>query len=645
MLPSGSSIPVDERRSALTAALSVVAAGFPVGLGVFLVAFQNGSFDPRHRYELAVVVWWALAVALALGIVHPARLSRVARAGAGALGLFAVWTLASAVWAADAGTAVAESARTFGYVAVFLLAALASSGRALRAWVSGLALGATAVLLVALVSRLFPGAFSDRGITSALPAVGGRLSFPLGYWNALAGLVAVTIPVLVGCSLSTRRLGVRAVALGIIPALAATLYLTSSRGGVLAAVVGTAAAILLAGDRWAALGRIMVAGVGSLSAVAVVASRATLANRPHAAAAAGEGRSVFLWVLLLCAATGVAFALAARALGPSRPPAVAGVAIIVVIAAALVVATVAVHPLARLDAFRQPPTLAPSAGGDFAQRHLFSGAGNGRWQFWSAAGSEWRAHPWLGGGAGSFGPWWLQHGSFRYQVEDAHSLYVETLAELGVVGFLLFVAFCATVVAAIAVGVRRAAAGCRGLVAGFGGAVVAYGVAAALDWSWEVPGVTVPALVAAGLLAGPMLGGSDAQARLGRPGRRVGAALGVLVASGAAVLLVGDLALGASRDAAAAGSLPKAAAAAKAARTLEPWSAEPELQLALVLEQAGDLSGSVGAVDRAVDRSPNDWAIRFVAARIDTEAGRIASARSELSAARLLNPRAPFLEP
>jgi len=82
-------------------------------------------------------------------------------------------------------------------------------------------------------------------------------------------------------------------------------------------------------------------------------------------------------------------------------------------------------------------------------------------------------------------------------VKDAHSLYVETLSELGPAGLVLVVALVAIPVAA--------AIRLRGdpVAAAAGGAFVIFAVHAGLDWDWEMPVVTLAALgCAAALLAG-----------------------------------------------------------------------------------------------------------------------------------------------
>ena len=78
-----------------------------------------------------------------------------------------------------------------------------------------------------------------------------------------------------------------------------------------------------------------------------------------------------------------------------------------------------------------------SSGGGSLNGRLFSAAGNGRTAYWRVAWEETAAHPLLGGGAGSYGQWWLSRRPTGFGALDAHDLYLETLAELGPVGLLL----------------------------------------------------------------------------------------------------------------------------------------------------------------------------------------------------------------
>ena len=118
--------------------------------------------------------------------------------------------------------------------------------------------------------------------------------------------------------------------------------------------------------------------------------------------------------------------------------------------------------------------------------------------YWRTALNEYRAHPALGDGAGAFGRYWLQHPSADPGVQrarDAHSLYIETLAELGPVGLALLLIALGAPLAALARARSPA-------VPAAAGAYVAYLVHAGVDWDWEMPAVTLAALLcAAGVLA------------------------------------------------------------------------------------------------------------------------------------------------
>ena len=115
-------------------------------------------------------------------------------------------------------------------------------------------------------------------------------------------------------------------------------------------------------------------------------------------------------------------------------------------------------------------------------------ASDNRSGYWRIAWHEVRDHPVLGGGANEFRRYWLRYRPNPYGALNAHNLYLETLADLGPVGLVLLLAALAVpLVAAV-----RARA--RPLVAAVAGAYVAFLGAAALDWDWQLPAVTLAAL-------------------------------------------------------------------------------------------------------------------------------------------------------
>ena len=137
-----------------------------------------------------------------------------------------------------------------------------------------------------------------------------------------------------------------------------------------------------------------------------------------------------------------------------------------------------------VDAFTEP---LPAGEGDL-QRRLLSVSGNGRGDYWHVAWEMVRDEPLLGTGAGSFEAHWLRERPISFPARDAHNLYLESLAEVGPLGLALLLATLALPLVALPQ--------VRGLAFGpaAAGAFAAYLLHAAVDWDWELPAVTLPAL-------------------------------------------------------------------------------------------------------------------------------------------------------
>jgi O-antigen ligase len=116
--------------------------------------------------------------------------------------------------------------------------------------------------------------------------------------------------------------------------------------------------------------------------------------------------------------------------------------------------------------------------------------------YWSAALSDASTHPVLGSGAGSFDDYWLEHRPIPAYVQDAHSLYLETAAELGVVGLVLL-GSALLVPLASSLAMRR-----KPHVPVAAAAYVTFLVHAGLDWDWEMPATTLAGLACAAALLG-----------------------------------------------------------------------------------------------------------------------------------------------
>ncbi len=625
-----------------------------IAIATFWLAYDHGGFPLEARNPVAIGVWWGALLGVAAGVWPLVRPPREAFVAGGFLAALAAWTLASAAWAPSGETAYSEFDLVALYLGVFVLTVVASRQANVERWADGLTLGIVAVAVLAVASRLRPGLFPGSGdVAAAIPSARSRLSYPIGYWNGLAALTALGAPLLLRIAHGARSTAVRSVALAGLPLLAATIYLTSSRGGAIAAALAVAAFLALTERRWEALATTAFAGVGSALAVVIFVDRSYLTNGGTGSLAYSQGRSAAFLLAAICVATAVAFAAWSRYRPSFRtPPAWAGWALVAIVALILIGALAASHPLRRFDHFRAPPAPPSSVN---ATGHLLTSAGSGRWQFWSAASSQFVHHPLTGGGAGSFGRWWDRHGSFAYTTEDAHSLYLETLGELGIVGFLLLLGVVGAALVAI---IRRVAARHerRGTTPALVAALAAFALAAGIDWMWELPAVTAVAVVLLGLVVGPatvsvvrpqpLPHGDRPPAHRSRLMLLVTAlVLGWLVICAQALPLLAQLKISQSQAAVRHSDITGAFSTARAARALEPWAASPYLQLALVQEQSGNVRLALASIDKAIARDDTDWRLWLVAARLQMKAGRAGEARASVARIRQLNPRSPLLTP
>jgi O-Antigen ligase len=614
-----------------------------VAAAVFALSYADGGFAATTRAYAGIAAWWLLGIGAAFGIASAwSSIDRMAILALGLFAAFAVWVLISARWAADSERAFAQFNQVALYVAVLAIAIVVARLVPVSNLVGGVALALAAVAFVAFVSRCFPSTFGLQPGSTILAPLKYRLSFPLGYWNGLGIEVALAFPLLLSVMAWRRsRLASAAAALPL-PILAAVMYLTSSRGAFAAAVVGILAFLLLTPRRWPALAAVVVAGAAAAVAVAVLVPKNALVNgRVDTALGVHQGHQAALWIGVACLGTALVWAGLAEAgrrlPSPSRR---VGQATAIALVALAIVAIVLAHPVAKFDEFKS--NAAAASHGTGTETHLLSSSGSGRWQFWSAAVSEFRVHPLNGGGAGSWGAWWLQHGSLPgVFTQFAHSLYLESLAELGIVGLLLIAA---AVLVAVAGAVRSAFLLESAEVAAAAACGIAFFAAAAYDWVWQLAGIAVVGVGMLGIALGALPSTRARSAtRLGalRPAIAIIAVAAIIPQY---VLLAADIHLRNSQKAFNAGNGTRAKSEALAAKAIEPWAATPYLQLGLVSEAEGRYADAAQRLDEAISRSQRDWSLWVTAARIETRRGRIASAQRDFAEARRLNPSSPVFK-
>jgi O-Antigen ligase len=422
--------------------------------------------------------------------------------------------------------------------------------------------------------------------------------------------------------------------------LAPTLYFTFSRGAVVALGFGLAAVVVC--DRRRLQLTVAAAAVLPLPIIAArlaggYSALTTTATQVQAATHDGHRfGTVLIFLVALQIPIALAVALAQRAFRLPRRV-VRGYGVFVAgVAVACAVAVVAHYggPVSMwhsaYDSFRGPPVGVSSAGADL-NRRFASLSSNGRLDLWREAWRDFERSPLVGSGAGSYEWWWAEHQPYSDKARDAHSLYAETLAEMGLVGLALIVAALAVPL----IGLRRVRN--QPLVPFAIGAYVAFVAHIGVDWDWEMPVVILSGLfcsVAILLVARR----DDAAVPLSAP-VRVGAIAvvavgGVLAFAG----LISSNALVASRSAEAGGRLDTAENDARKASTWAPWSAEPWKQLALVQRDLDDVRGARRSLRKAVELEPLDYSAWLDLGNVSTGAAR----RRAFAEARRLYPLNPL---
>jgi O-Antigen ligase len=478
---------VERRRSGgggpRAAALAIAAAALLAGPTI--LAFSRGGFFDEARLRAAIAAWVLVAVTAVLAPRPLPRSGPAIAALAGLAGLLG-WTLLSLGWTPLHGAALDDAERLALYLAALLAATALLRGRAATLAVPALAAGTVVVIAYGLSEWLLPGVFELTRSRAAL----GRIDEPLTYWNAMGALAAM------GLVLSGRLAGeagrhpaMRTLAAAAAAPLGAGIGLSLSRGAIAAAVLGLGALALLDARGPALVG-------AAVAAVAALVAGATAVALPAVRTLEGarESEGLVLTAVLVAVMVGAALVTRRVAVGaddrggaePVRLRA-AGRAVAIVVVAGLVLTAGA----AALEG--APEATSPRPG---ATATRLSSADSNRYSYWKVAMEAFGHHPLRGHGSGSFAVDWLRERDVPDVVRDAHSLELETAAELGIVGLALLALMLGGVVAGAVVALRRTPAAAIGPVA----ALTVWAAHSALDWDWEMPALTLVAVLLAGML-------------------------------------------------------------------------------------------------------------------------------------------------
>jgi hypothetical protein len=583
-----------------------------------LASAQGGYFASAWGWA-SLPLFWVLAIALT--VRSQLRLTGAECTFIATLTAFTGWIALSTIWSAAPAETMLEFERALVYVAGAAAVLVVSKSSSVSRVLGGVLAAISSIAAFSLATRLVPdrvGVFDRTAVY--------RLAQPIGYWNGLALFTAMGMILALGFAARARALPVRAVCAAALIILLPTFYFTFGRAGWIALAVGLIVALAIDPRRLQLLMTLLVLAPTSVTAIWLAAHSPGLTHSGvNAARAAHDGHHLALALGILA----VLSASAATLLGLVERQVVVSVAVRRVFAAACAAALAAALLLTFVEyggpqtlvrkgyaAFKAPPPHAANL-----NRRLLSFSGNGRYELWRLAWNDARHHPWLGSGAGTYERYFLRHQPADVgRVRDAHGLYLETLAELGPFGLALLLVGLGT---PLVVAVRARA---HPLVPAALGAYAAFLVHAMVDWDWELPAVTLAALMCGAAVLLAERHRADVQ-RVPTRARVLAAGVVIVVSAIATVGLIGNTALKASDSALRAGDWDRAAASARRARTLMPWSPQPWSALGEAQLAAGLVQQARASFRKAASMDTGDWHLWYDLARASSGRTRLEALR------------------
>lgn len=604
-----------------TAAVWPVAGFVAAGTVIGILGWNAGGFLPTTQGWVAVTTWW---VVLAVALLHGrTQLSSSDLAFVAGLASLAGFAGLSAIWSRSSPSTLGEEQRYLAYAGLALAGVLLVRRTGARALAAGVHAGLAFVAVYALATRLYP----DRIGYFDSSSYGYRLSAPITYWNGLGIASVMALLLSAGAAARGRTLAYRAAAGASMPPIVATVFFTFSRGAWLALAVGLVVAVAADPRRLHFIASCAALALPAAAAVDLARARPGLTvTGSSLARAASDGHSLSIRLLGLAGISAVLVAaitvLERRLSVPASVRTALGVlAVTAFVAGGAAVWAVFGSPNHLATRFWNGFRAAPTPGQTNLTSRLFQTSSNGRIDLWRVAWHEFERHPLGGTGGGSFWQEWVERRPAAISSQEGHSLYLETLGELGASGFALLVI---ALGAPLAAGVRARR---HSYVPPLLAAYSAFLAHAAVDWDWELAAVG-----GAAVLLGVAITGANAPSRWAlRPA--VVLAPAILALAWAVPTLVADSSLAAGRS-----DLPGdpggAIAKSKVAQRWAPWSAAPYELAGDAYRAAGRKRDAAHEYNRALAKDPKNWDLW---ARLsDVQAG--GAAAGSLRRAHALNP-------
>ena len=684
------------RTSASPAARVETVAGVVVSALLAAVClgltFRGGAYSPADWLPFLIGV---VALAVMLAASGPAL--RCTRLQWAALALFAaqaLWTALSIFWATSRANAWEETNRTLLYAVGIALVVAAVRWSGPRGFKVLGALTAAAVSVVALIIAVRLGTSDDP----ARFFPGGRLTYPVTYHNGQACLLMLGFWLVLGLANgfgavrpldgAPGRSGARAVLVRSVQPLLLALgvlflelaLLPQSRGALWATFLVVPFFVILSTNRFRALVDLAIVALpvvifwDRMNAVYAAVRDGTSVD----AAVSSMLSAVGVSVLIVIAAWLVTWVVE-RMLAPLSHRVIRWAAVVLVVLALAGLATGLVYADNRTgglgdylgdrwEEFTADRAEVSETGSRFTAVGL-----NGRLTQWKVAAQAFEEHPLLGVGAQNFEVYWYQHRSTLLEIRQPHSQPMQLLAELGLPGLVLWVAFVVLALArAVVLRFRRARARAdQAVLAAMITATLSWFIHSSADWLWQLAAVSLPAMMLLGGLvaaggSGGTSGSAAPQPAASRPAWRRWTTRPVLAVLALAVLVSAALpflSLRYSDMAAGARDAETMLARTNTAAALDPTSVQPFAVRANAYKTAADQApeGSPARTEHyrlaaeawvdATEREPGGWLYHFKAgemflaardaaiasgAATAEELGR--AARSSLDEARRLNP-------
>jgi hypothetical protein len=589
-------------------ALFVCVAGVVIAAGREYAAYEIAVWAP-----LGIALVAVCAVLVASGRRPP---TAVALAAAALVALGA-WSLASTVWGGlpnEAWTAFDQA--VLGAAALTLGSLLTRDLRAVLP--VGVLVGVTAQaveVIVRLALDAYPSSWVDDRVVIG----------PVGDHNTQAAVFAIGVPIAVwymARAPALARVGAGAAA----AVLVAGILLTQSRGTLPALALGLLVQVALARSARVLLSAALVVVAGGALGLAIRSVDVALLQPD-----AGERADALLEYSLVT--TGVAVALGVIAVLALKLPGTRVIALGLVSTLAIMVVAAAIAERDSLppprDVLLELASDAPAAS-DPGETRFTSLPLNGRRDAWRVATGMVVEEPLLGKGQGRFTREWIAERRTDIYMLQPHSLELELLGELGVVGLGVFAAFVALVAAAALRGPRRAAS------ATALGVATVFLAQASIDYLWSFPLLVASVLLLLGAAGEPR----ELRERDPRAGvRAIAVAIAaVAVATSFGAPYVADRAL-----ALAAAEPSRAWEHTESARRLNRWNPEVYALQGTIAQENGDFALAVDRYRAAERLARHAWLYEFRSARALDRAGASGASRDACRRAVLMNPREPLL--